>query len=179
MTSAVTASDVAAIRLLTSFIVCAAPGFALMKVARPITSKAGAHYVEFGAGPDTITASVPASAPVHTSADRAVQRGHTMLGQTALLRCAVWLPTVDKSTKRRMPDPSATASATLHGACGVGRLAMTVATRSATSAADLAASAPRATASVDDGGAGVEYDDAMSGRQLAGRRSESPYSPAR
>ena len=68
MTPITTASDVATIavadrKLLASFMVCAEPGFSPMKNTLPMTSSAGFQRRKSARGPDTITASVPFSAP--------------------------------------------------------------------------------------------------------------------
>ena len=63
-----TASEVAAIAvaertLLQSFMVCPAPGFSPMKKNLPITDRTGSSAIASSFGPETITASVPFSAP--------------------------------------------------------------------------------------------------------------------
>ena len=63
-----TASEVATIavaerKLLASFMVCPEPGFSPMKNSFPITRSAGLIASNSARGPDTITASVPFSAP--------------------------------------------------------------------------------------------------------------------
>jgi hypothetical protein len=63
-----TASEVATMavadkKLLASFMVCPAPGFSPMKKTLPITSSACFTVSNSARGPDTITASVPFSAP--------------------------------------------------------------------------------------------------------------------
>ncbi len=50
-------------RLLASFMVCPEPGFSPMKKTLPITSSAGLTASKSPRGPDTMTASVPFSAP--------------------------------------------------------------------------------------------------------------------
>ena len=69
MTPITTASEVATTavadrKLLASFMVCPEPGFSPMKNTFPITSSAGFIASNSARGPDTITASVPFSAPV-------------------------------------------------------------------------------------------------------------------
>ena len=50
-------------KLLASFMVCAEPGFSPMKNTLPITSSAGFSTSKSARGPETMTASVPFSAP--------------------------------------------------------------------------------------------------------------------
>ena len=68
LTPITTASEVATIavadkRLLASFMVCAEPGFSPMKNTLPMTSSADFTASKSMRGPDTMTASVPFSAP--------------------------------------------------------------------------------------------------------------------
>ena len=68
LTPITTASEVATMavadrKLLASFMVCAEPGFSPMKNTLPITPSADFTVSKSAFGPDTITASVPFSAP--------------------------------------------------------------------------------------------------------------------
>jgi hypothetical protein len=147
------ASEVAAIavaerKLLHSFIVCPAPGCSLMKNTLPITFSAGSTAATSARGPDTITASVPFSAPPTPPLTGESICTISRSPSVSKMRVAITEPVVDRSTKRRMrlpsispPLPAATASTM----SGVGRLAITVSTRSATSRTEFAASAPSAT----------------------------------
>ena len=153
LTPITTASDVAAIavadrKLLASFMVCAEPGFSPMKNTLPITPSAGFSRSQSARGPDTITASVPFSAP--PTPPLTGQSICTMLffASRPWIRTAICEPTVERSTKRLTRLPSITPPApvaTSSEACSDGRLASTLSQRSAMSFGDAAACAPSAT----------------------------------
>ena len=143
-TSAVAASAVAAIMLLTSFIVWAAPGFSLTKMGRPSVSRTPRTAANSGRGPDTISANVPSVAPWTLTGQSSIATPRS--ASCSEIRCAVGIPTVDMSTKRLTCDPPITPSfpvATSKDACGDGRLANTVPARFATSLGDDALCAQR------------------------------------
>ena len=96
-------------------------------------------------GPEVITASVPLTAPAMpplTGASMAVMPRSASPAATAFATCG---PVVERSTKTRTRDPAATPrspSATSCTTAGIGRLAITISAREATSAGEAAVSAP-------------------------------------
>ena len=84
----------------------------------------------------------------HPAADGAVDRNDPARGEKVVDLDRGLPTTVEKSMNRLMREPSATAVATSRDACGDGRLAITVSALSATSRADDAARAPKATSSL-------------------------------
>ena len=146
--SAVAAMAVADKKLLASFMVCPEPGFSPMKNTLPMLSSAGLTASASAFGPDTITASVPFSAPPTPPLTGLSICTMSRCLSKSWIRTAICEPTVDRSTKRLTRLPSITPLApvaTSSEACSEGRLAITVSTRSATSLGEAAAYAPIAT----------------------------------
>jgi len=96
-------------------------------------------------GPEVITASVPLVAPATPPLTGASIAMMLLLASSAAIACAVRGPVVERSTKSRAFDPRAmprSPSATSRTVSGRGRLAITMSARDATSAGDVAFSAP-------------------------------------
>src|SRR6516225_3186291 len=112
-----------------------------------MTLSAGSTASTSARGPDAITATVPFSAP-RTPPETGASICTMLRAASALkMRCAITAPVVERSTNRFTRLPSITPLgplATLRTMSGVGRLAMTVSTMSATSFGERAATAPRA-----------------------------------
>ena len=118
-----------------------------MKKNLPITLSAGSTASTSARGPDAITETVPFSAPMTPPETGASICTMSRSPSALKMRCAITAPVVDRSTKRRTFLPSITPSgpvATLSTMSGVGRLAITVSTMSATSFGERAATAPLA-----------------------------------
>ncbi len=145
ITSEASAMLAAESRLLQSFMVWPMPGFSPMKNGLPTTDSASLSRSKSAFGPAYITATVPFSAPLTpplTGRSMPVMPFAASASETLI---AMRAPVVDMSRKRFTFLPSITPSlpvATALTMSGVGRLAITVSTRSATSLGDVAATAP-------------------------------------
>src|SRR5262245_31348157 len=143
--SAVAAIAVAERKLLASFMVCPSPGCSPMKNTLPNTASAGSTRLTSWRGPDAITASVPLEAPVTPPLTGLSICTMSRSASREKMRLAIADPVVDVSMNRRTRWPSITPPGPVATACtmsGVGKLAITVSTRSANSAGDAAAWAP-------------------------------------
>ena len=148
-----TASEVAAMavaerKLFASFMVCAMPGLWPMTNTRPKTDNASLTTSMWPCGPDTMTASVPFLAPPTPPLTGESICTMFFFASSTQISAATRAPVVERSTKRLIFLPSMTPpspSATFCEMASEGRLAITVSTRSATSAgeeASLRAQAP-------------------------------------
>ncbi len=124
------------------------PGRSPMKNTLPMCTSAGFAISKSARGPETITASVPFLAPPMPPLTGESICTIFFFANAAAIFVATREPVVDRSMKRLTRFPWMTPPspvATFSEICSEGRLAITVSTRSATSAGDDASRAPIAT----------------------------------
>jgi hypothetical protein len=146
--SEVATSAVAARRLLASFALWASPGFSPVKKILPKVRSTGSISPKTGLGQDTMTASVPALAPVTPPLTGASTQPMRRSASWPATSVATPGPVVERSIIRRTFEPlmmpAFPPSATVRTMSGVGRLTSTISACEATSAGEAASVAPRA-----------------------------------